>query len=573
MKNRHVKTIAEFVAEKKQISVEVKKASLLPNKNQVNEGFGLNNSKIEDLVKALKKIELPVKSIGDTLSGNVFGAKSKGTGNLFEIKVSKPGYEVLDVKSDEKYPKNVVKEYSNKELPMLLKYIEKTYGIGRQVKENFDRELLSDKDRELQRELKKLTSVGDFSYRLSSIMPGILHLFLKNEKEFSITISTEDNDLRYFTYTDDENHTDSFIRKGLDSELFSRKIYNALFLTSYYDVDNRNKVIADSDAIFKVVEKIFGYDSNTDVYNDELGNVSESKETINPDVLHRLTKMYKELQDTFQATKISRGGFNPSREFGDLYEILSTIRKTTQNAGISIASLVSLLRMLDDIMHIRDTRDIERAGEIKKRIHQLFPKVSDEIKNAIDGNDGNNANGGNELTTNNSLSKNVVPVAKLAYELRKELEKLELPVSSISVNTSDDVVGVKKGEFKYLFYIKVHNNGYDVIKQGTKNVLKEFKTSELKGLLGFIEKTYGGVDEKFGPVFKHKKADDDNKDEDSKSRKRCVEVTFTNGDSLKTEINGTVDEIKKYYIGKSFNLGHNGDDLMTKGKSVKFLDK
>lgn len=630
MKNRHVKTIAEFVAEKKQISVEVKKASLLPNKNQVNEGFGLNNSKIEDLVKALKKIELPVKSIGDTLSGNVFGAKSKGTGNLFEIKVSKPGYEVLDVKSDEKYPKNVVKEYSNKELPMLLKYIEKTYGIGRQVKENFDRELLSDKDRELQRELKKLTSVGDFSYRLSSIMPGILHLFLKNEKEFSITISTEDNDLRYFTYTDDENHTDSFIRKGLDSELFSRKIYNALFLTSYYDVDNRNKVIADSDAIFKVVEKIFGYDSNTDVYNDELGNVSESKETINPDVLHRLTKMYKELQDTFQATKISRGGFNPSREFGDLYEILSTIRKTTQNAGISIASLVSLLRMLDDIMHIRDTRDIERAGEIKKRIHQLFPKVSDEIKNAIDGNKKIDESAlGDEIhrRTMDSfdrrdrefaerkavflekypLKQTTLIIPKGSYDLSNKLinKNITYELTNIKIFNSGDYelaftpvkndISIRDEDGKWVsgyllhnFYIEYADGTIDgYIDSQSKRTYKLFD-DESKKLLTQIGKdftskfflfgtntpsTNNKVDEKMGPVFKHKKDDSENKDEDSKSKRRYIEVTFTNGDSLKTEINGTVDEIKKYYIGKSFNLGHNGDDLMTKGKSVKFLDK
>lgn len=326
MKHKHIKTIAEFVAEKKEQAdlSNIKKGALhkqlgypedetIPVKelnkivkaeldstvkingkehkvtallkkranfalnfgHKVNEGFGLNNSKIEDLVKALKKIELPVKSIGDTLSGNVFGTKLKGTGHLFNIKVSKQGYEVLDVDSDEKYPKNVVKEFSNKELPMLLKYITKTYGNGRQIKENFGRELLLDKDRELQIELQKLTSVGDFSYRLSSIMPGILHLFLKNEKKFSITISTEDNDLSYFTYTDDENHTDSFIRKGLDSELFSRKIYNALFLTSYYDVDNRNKVMDDSEAIFKVVEKIFGDDSNTHIHEQAITDIAD----------------------------------------------------------------------------------------------------------------------------------------------------------------------------------------------------------------------------------------------------------------------------------------------------------
>ena len=228
-------------------------------------------------------------------------------------------------------------------------------------------------------------------------------------------------------------------------------------------------------------------DEIVDAYYEELGkrfkrgNVSENKETINPDVLYRLTNMHKKLQDTFQATKISRGGFNPSREFGDLYEILNTIRKTTQNAGISITSIVSLLRMLDDIMHIRDTRDIERATEIKKRIYQLFPKVSDEIKNAIEDN----------TITNESFDKD----DELADELKNELKKLDLPVRKISSNTQNDVFGTKKGSIEPLFSIKVHSNGYDVIDVDSdakypKNVLKEFKKTELKSLLGYIKKTY-----------------------------------------------------------------------------------
>jgi hypothetical protein len=557
MKHKHVKSIAEFIAEKKELAdlSKIKKGALhkqlgypegevIPVKelnkiikaeldstvkingkehnvtellkkranfavnfgHSVNEGFGLNNSKIEDLVKALKKLELPVKSIGDTLSGNVFGTKLKGTGHLFNIKVSKPGYEILDVNSDAKYPKNVVKEFSNKELNMLLKYVEKTYGNGRQVKENFE----------------SINDIADISFDDKNVT------YIKND--FEITgVMRKYNSGRSDEY---EFEPDSF--DGETEEYFDR---------------NWEDISAEI----------------VDAYNDELGkrfkrNVSESKETINSDVLHKLTKMHRELLDIYQTTKISRSGFNPSKEFGGLRDVLDNIRKTTQNVGIKIESLVSLLKLVDEITN---TRDIERAGEIKKRIHQLFPKVSDEIKKSIN----------NDTKVNESFGKE----DELADELQIELKKLDLPVRAISSNVQNDVFGTKIGSIEPLFSIRVHSNGYEVIDVDSdarypKNVLKEFKTTELKGLLGYIKKNYGKVDEKFGPVFKHKKADDDKKDDDdSKSRRRCVEVTFTNGDSLTTEINGTVDEIKKYYIGKTFNLGHNGDDLMTKGKSVKFL--
>lgn len=45
-----------------------------------------------------------------------------------------------------------------------------------------------------------------------------------------------------------------------------------------------------------------------------------------------------------------------------------------------------------------------------------------------------------------------------------------------------------------------------------------------------------------------------------------VIVHFDNGDTIKTSINGTIEEISQYYaIGREFNLGDsNGGDLMAK---------
>jgi len=47
-------------------------------------------------------------------------------------------------------------------------------------------------------------------------------------------------------------------------------------------------------------------------------------------------------------------------------------------------------------------------------------------------------------------------------------------------------------------------------------------------------------------------------------------IQFDNGDTITTDINGTDEEIRKYYrIGREFNLGCNGDDLMAKVVSVE----
>ena len=50
-----------------------------------------------------------------------------------------------------------------------------------------------------------------------------------------------------------------------------------------------------------------------------------------------------------------------------------------------------------------------------------------------------------------------------------------------------------------------------------------------------------------------------------------VKVTFHNGDTLTTDINGTKEAIERYYIGNVFNLGQGENDLMTKAVKVDFI--
>ena len=45
-------------------------------------------------------------------------------------------------------------------------------------------------------------------------------------------------------------------------------------------------------------------------------------------------------------------------------------------------------------------------------------------------------------------------------------------------------------------------------------------------------------------------------------------VWFKNGDSLITSFNGTIEEAKRYYMGKVFNLGNSDRDLMATGVKV-----
>lgn len=51
---------------------------------------------------------------------------------------------------------------------------------------------------------------------------------------------------------------------------------------------------------------------------------------------------------------------------------------------------------------------------------------------------------------------------------------------------------------------------------------------------------------------------------------RAVKVTFSDGDSLVTSINGTDEEIRAYYLGNIFNLGAVEDRLVMATK-VEFL--
>ena len=58
----------------------------------------------------------------------------------------------------------------------------------------------------------------------------------------------------------------------------------------------------------------------------------------------------------------------------------------------------------------------------------------------------------------------------------------------------------------------------------------------------------------------------------SSSQRHTVKVTFANGDSLVTGINGTRETVTSYYLGNTFNLGDGkGGDLMTKAMKVEFL--
>lgn len=52
---------------------------------------------------------------------------------------------------------------------------------------------------------------------------------------------------------------------------------------------------------------------------------------------------------------------------------------------------------------------------------------------------------------------------------------------------------------------------------------------------------------------------------------RTVKVFYENGDNETTRINGTEAEIKQYYEGKIFNIGHESDNLQ-KCIHIEFLD-
>jgi len=53
-----------------------------------------------------------------------------------------------------------------------------------------------------------------------------------------------------------------------------------------------------------------------------------------------------------------------------------------------------------------------------------------------------------------------------------------------------------------------------------------------------------------------------------KAEKIAVKVIFANGNSLVTEINGTFQDAKKYYLGKYFNIGIYPIEQMSKAVEV-----
>lgn len=53
--------------------------------------------------------------------------------------------------------------------------------------------------------------------------------------------------------------------------------------------------------------------------------------------------------------------------------------------------------------------------------------------------------------------------------------------------------------------------------------------------------------------------------------RQAIRVTFDDGDTLETEINGTPDEILRYYLGQTFNLGQGEHDRLARAVKVEFL--
>lgn len=56
---------------------------------------------------------------------------------------------------------------------------------------------------------------------------------------------------------------------------------------------------------------------------------------------------------------------------------------------------------------------------------------------------------------------------------------------------------------------------------------------------------------------------------------RAVKVTFADGNHLTTSINGTEEEIRRYYLGNYFQFGDTDEhprDNLQRGVSVEFLD-
>lgn len=53
--------------------------------------------------------------------------------------------------------------------------------------------------------------------------------------------------------------------------------------------------------------------------------------------------------------------------------------------------------------------------------------------------------------------------------------------------------------------------------------------------------------------------------------RKYIRVTWSDGNTTETEINGTEEEIRRYYIGQHFNVGRGEHDHVVTGKKVEFL--
>ncbi len=59
---------------------------------------------------------------------------------------------------------------------------------------------------------------------------------------------------------------------------------------------------------------------------------------------------------------------------------------------------------------------------------------------------------------------------------------------------------------------------------------------------------------------------------DEYMRGRMVEIAFSDGSKITTQINGTRADVTEYYVGRTFNVAHGENDRMLKATAVKFLD-
>lgn len=57
----------------------------------------------------------------------------------------------------------------------------------------------------------------------------------------------------------------------------------------------------------------------------------------------------------------------------------------------------------------------------------------------------------------------------------------------------------------------------------------------------------------------------------SKSQMRVIKVYYDNGDVIRTNINGTDQEILDYFLGREVNIGSGANDLIATAIRVEFL--